>query len=96
MDLITHTSLSPIRRGFAPGFVNYKKGALDSQLQVIKFTSCLPMVGGSLVLPPPKTCRYDIAEILLKLTLKHEKSNQRNGEAVILYCIIGSFYVSFV
>jgi hypothetical protein len=26
MDLITHTSLSPIRREFAPGFVNYKKG----------------------------------------------------------------------
>jgi hypothetical protein len=24
--LATHTSLSPIRRGFAPGFVNYKKG----------------------------------------------------------------------
>ena len=24
-DLKTHTSLSPIRRGFAPGFVNYKK-----------------------------------------------------------------------
>jgi len=44
----THTSLSPIRRGFATGFVNYNKGALDSQLQVIKFTSCLPMVGGSL------------------------------------------------
>ena len=35
-----------------------KKGALDSQPQVIKFTSCLPMVGGSLrvlrVLPPLK------------------------------------------
>jgi hypothetical protein len=33
-----------------------KKGALDSQSQVIKFTSCLPMVGGSLRvprLPPP-------------------------------------------
>jgi hypothetical protein len=44
--------------GFAPGFVNYKKGALDSQPQVIKFTSCLPMVGGSLrvlrLLPPLK------------------------------------------
>ena len=44
------------RRGFAPGFVNYKKCALDSQPQVIKFTSCLPMVGGSLrvlrLLPP--------------------------------------------
>ena len=43
----THTSLSPIRRGIAPSFVNYKKGALDSQSQVIKFTSCLP---GSVVL----------------------------------------------
>ena len=36
----------------------YKKGALDSQPQVIKFTSCLPMVGGSLqvlrLLPPLK------------------------------------------
>ena len=51
LDLTTHTSLSPIRRGFAPCFVNYKKGALDSQ--AIKFTSCLPMVGGSLRLPPP-------------------------------------------
>ena len=26
------------------GFVNYKKGALDLQPQVIKFTSCLPRV----------------------------------------------------
>ena len=26
--LTTHTSLSPIRRGFAPDFVDYKKGAL--------------------------------------------------------------------
>jgi hypothetical protein len=26
LDLTTHTSLSPIRRGFAPRFVNYKKG----------------------------------------------------------------------
>jgi hypothetical protein len=29
--LTTHTSLSPIRRGFVPGFVNYKKGALHLQ-----------------------------------------------------------------
>jgi hypothetical protein len=54
--LTTLTSLSPIRRGLMPGFVNYKKGALDSQLQVIKFTSCLPTVGNSLrvlLLPQP-------------------------------------------
>jgi len=41
-----------------PGFVNYKKGAFDSQPQVIKFTSCLPMDGDSLrvlrLLPPLK------------------------------------------
>jgi hypothetical protein len=58
LDLTTHTSLSPTWRGFAPGFVNNKKGALDSQPQVIKLTSCLPMVGGSLrvlrLLPPLK------------------------------------------
>jgi len=57
LDYLTpHTSLSPIRRGFAPGFVNDKKGALDSQPQMIEFTSCLLMVGGSLwvlrLLPP--------------------------------------------
>jgi hypothetical protein len=46
--ITTHTSLSSIRRGFAPGFVKYKKGALDSQPKVIRFTSCLPMIGGSL------------------------------------------------
>jgi hypothetical protein len=36
LDYITiHTSLSPTGRGFLPGFVNYKKGALDSQPPVI-------------------------------------------------------------
>jgi hypothetical protein len=56
LDLTAHTSLSPIRREFAPSFVNYKKGALDSQPQVTRFTSCLPRVGGSLRVlrfPPP-------------------------------------------
>jgi hypothetical protein len=47
------------------------KGALDSQ--VIKFTSYLPMVGGSLrvlqLLSHFKTGRHDIAEILLKVPL---------------------------
>jgi hypothetical protein len=56
-----------------------KKGALD--LQVIKFTSCLPMVGGSLRLPPPLktgTGSHDIAVILLKVALKHKKSIKSN------------------
>ena len=77
LDLIVHASLSPIWRGFAPSFVNYKKDARDSQPQVIKLTSCLPRVGGSLRvlrLPPPlKLVAIDIAEILLKVALKHQK-----------------------
>ena len=40
--LTTHTSLSPIRRGFAPDFVNYKKGTLDSQPQMIKLPVACP------------------------------------------------------
>ena len=47
--LTTHTSLSPIRRWFATGLEITRKGALNSQPQVIKFTSCLPMVGGSIL-----------------------------------------------
>jgi hypothetical protein len=51
----------------------HSKGALDSQPQVIKFTSCLPMVGGSLrvlrLLPRLKLVAIDIAEILLKVAL---------------------------
>jgi hypothetical protein len=62
-----------IRRGFVPGCVDFKTGALDSQLQVIKFTSCLPMVGGSLWvlrLPPSlKLVAMIIAEIFLKVAL---------------------------
>ena len=34
-----------------PVFVNYKKGVLDSQPEVIKFTSFLSIVGGSLRVP---------------------------------------------
>ena len=56
--------------------VNFKKGAFDSQPQVIKFTSCLPMVGGSPASSTTKTGRHDIAEILLKVALKHQKINE--------------------
>jgi hypothetical protein len=46
-------------------------GALDSQPHVIKFTSCLPMVGGSPRLPPPLKL---VVMILLKVALKHKQS----------------------
>jgi len=60
--------------GSRPALLITKKGALNSQPQVIKFTSCLPMVGGSPASSTTKTGRHDIAEILLKVALKHNKS----------------------
>ena len=93
--ITTHTSLSPIRRGFAPGFVNYKKElhALDSQPQVIKFTSCLPMVGGSLrlyswLLPPLKLVAM-IAEILLNVAL-----NTKNQINQTVQCLLKKLYTT--
>jgi hypothetical protein len=59
--------------GSRPALKISKKSALDSQLQVIKFTSCLPVVGGSLRPLPAssttKTGRHDKSEILLKVAL---------------------------
>ena len=56
MFKVTHTSLSPIRRGFAPGFVNW-------------------FSPGTPASPTTKTGRHDIAEILLKVALKHKKKS---------------------
>jgi hypothetical protein len=75
--------------GSRPALKITKKGALDSQPHVIKFTSCLPMVGGclrTLASSTTKTGRHDIAEILLKVALEHQKSNQ------ITYIIVITSY----
>ena len=82
LDLTTHTSLSPIQRWFAPGFVIYKKGctrlaaASDKVYQLLAhgrwFSPDAP--ASSLT----KTGRHDIAEILLKVALKHQKSIKEN------------------
>ena len=84
LDLANHTSLSPIRRGFAPSFVSYKNGALDSQPQVIKFkpVACprsMVLSGYSAFI------HHDIAEILLKMALKLNLSI--NQSLTLLYLI---------
>ena len=61
--------------GWRPACLLTKKGALDSHPQVIKFTSYLPMVGGSHRLLPPLKL---IAIILLKVVLKHQKSSSNH------------------
>jgi hypothetical protein len=80
MDLTAHTSLSPIQRGFGPGFVNYKKGwtrlaaASDQVYQLLAHGRWFSP--GTPASSTTKTGRHDIAEILLKVALKHQKSNQ--------------------
>ena len=75
LDLTTHTSLSPIRRGFVPGFVNYKKwctwltAASDKVYQLLAHGWWLSPASST-----TKTGRHDIAEMLLKVALKHQKS----------------------
>ena len=94
--LTTHTSLSPIRRGFAPGFVNYKKGG--TQLAVASDKVYQLLVHGRWVSPgtpassTAKTGRHDIDEILLKVALKHKKLTTKNQ--IIDYSLY-SYYLSF-
>ena len=70
LDLTTHTSLSPIRRGFAPGFVNYKKectrlaAASDKIYQLLAQGRWFSPASST-----TKTGHHDIAEILLKVAL---------------------------
>jgi hypothetical protein len=71
--LTTHTSLSPVRRGLAPGSVNYKKGCTRLEAASEKLYQ-LPVHGrwfspGTPASPTTKTGRHDIAKILLKVAL---------------------------
>jgi hypothetical protein len=83
--ITTHTSLSPIRREFAPGFVNYKKGctrlaaASDKVYQLLAhgrwFSPVTPASSTT------KAGRHDIAEILLKVALNIKNQINQSTEA---------------
>jgi hypothetical protein len=84
--LTTHKSLSPIRRGFAPGFVNYKKGstrlaaASDKVYQLLAHDRWFSL--DTPASSTTKTGRHDIAEILLKVAL-----NTKN-QIKSIFCIL--------
>ena len=86
--LTTRTSLSPIRRGFAPSFVNYKKGctrlasASDKVYQLLAHGRWFSP--GTLASSTTKTGRHDIAEILLKVALKHKKIKSNHNLMTML------------
>ena len=71
--LTSHTSLSPIRRGFAPSFVNYKNGctrlaaARNKAYQLLAHGRWFSQ--GTPASSTTKIGRHDIAEILLKVAL---------------------------
>jgi len=75
--LTTHPSLSPIWRGFTPGFVNYKKGCTRLTAATDKVYQLLAHVWwfspGILASSTTKTGRHVIAEILLKVALNTKK-----------------------
>jgi hypothetical protein len=91
--LTTHTSLSPIQRGFAPGFVNYKKGctrlaaASDKVYQLLAHGRWFSP--GTPASSTTKTGRHDIAEILLKVALKTK--NQSFNQQYFSYIVAVSF-----
>jgi hypothetical protein len=71
--------LSPIQCGFAPGFVNYKKGALDSVASDKVYQLLAHGWWFSLGTPASFTTNtgcHDITEILLKVVVKQQKSNK--------------------
>ena len=83
VGLPTKSCLSPIRRGFRPGFLNYKKGctrlaaASDKVYQLLAHGRWFSP--GTPASSTTKTGRHDIAELLLKVvlrTINQFKSNQ--------------------
>ena len=91
--LTTRTSISPIRRGFAPGFVNYKKGctrlatASDKVYQLLAHGSLFSP--GTPVSSTTKTGHHDIAQILLKVALNTKKQSKIGFKywRMFLYCL---------
>ena len=89
--LTTHTSLSPIWRGFAHGFVNYKKGctrlaaASDKVYQLLAHGRWFSL--GTPASSTTKTGFHDISEILLKVAFNtiNQSINQSNGRRVICF-----------
>jgi hypothetical protein len=74
LALTAHTSLSPIRRRFAPSFVNYEKGCTrltagsDKAYQLLAHGQWFSP--GAPASSTTKTGRHDIAKILVKVALK--------------------------
>ena len=88
LDLTVHTSLPLIWLGFAPSFVNYKKGCTRLAAASDKVYQLLAQgrwfSPGTSASSTTKTGRHDIAEILLNVALNTQKKSPK----IILKCVI--------
>jgi hypothetical protein len=90
LDYLTiHKNLSPIRHGFTPGFVNYKKGCTGTAAASDKVYQLLAhgrwFSQGTPASSTTKTGCHDIAEILPKValsTMNQIKSNLLNASCL--------------
>jgi len=86
--LTIHTSLSPIRRWFAPGFVNYKTGCTRLAAASNKIDQLLAhgqwFSPGTPASSTTKTDRHYIAEILLKVALNTKNQSINHSNHLIL------------
>ena len=108
--LATHTSLSPIWRGFTPGFVSYRKGCTrlattsDQVYQLLAHGRWFSP--GTPASYTTKTGRHDIAEILLKVALNIKNKIIKSlisgwpitctGEQVFFMCVLNANYLQAV
>jgi hypothetical protein len=87
--LATHTSLLPIQSGFAPGFVNDKKGCTRLATTSDKVYQLLShgrwFSPGTLASSTTKTGRHDIAEILLKVVLSTNNQLNQQRKSLIMF-----------
>ena len=87
-EVIPHTSLSPIPRWFAPGFVNDKNGctrlaaASDKVYQLLAHGRWFSP--GTPASCTTKTGHHDIAEILLKVALNTKNQIKADGNTCII------------
>ena len=96
--LTTHTSPSPIRRGFAPVFVDYKQEctrlatASDKVYQLLAHGRWFSL--GTPAFSTTRTGRHDIAEILLKVALNTINQIKSSFMVKVFVCKLSVFVIS--
>jgi len=97
--LTTHTSLSPILHGFAPGLCKLQKGCTRLAAANAKANQFLAngqwFSHGTPASYTSKNGCHDLAEILLKNGVKHKKITQMQPIRTMLFLLFSDHYQLF-